>query len=232
MKKLVLLILGMALACPAIADDSQFAMQSRYEKAVIRLDKAGIVLDEYMADFKSAIPDELLKKAQCVFVVPSVVKVGFIFGVRTGKGVVSCRTGEGWSNVSFTNITGGSLGLQAGVQVSDLVLVFTNRQAVDILVKGNLQLAGEMSVAIGPLGRDFQAGTEGFKSPVYSYSRAKGLYAGISLAGAVLAPSKKDNREMYGEGITARELLLTYDANPPAPVAEFLGKLEAYSPSY
>lgn len=225
------IFLSAFLAVFAFAPAMTYAdAQPRLQTLELRALKAAQVLDEYMAEDHSAIPDRLMAEAECIYVVPSVVRIGFLIGIRTGQGLLSCRVNGAWSNPVFYNITGGSIGLQAGVDLTDLVLVFTNRTALELLARGTLVLGGDLSVSVGPVGRQTEFGTDGLVSAVYSYSRSKGLFAGISFSGSGMGASKRDNAAVYGSGVTAYKLLTTYHVCPPALVGGFLDRLNTYAP--
>ena len=154
---------------------------------------------------------------------PDVVKAGLVFGGRHGRGLVSVRTADGtWSNPSFIRITGGSVGWQVGVQSADVVLVFRTEQGVANLVNGKFTLGADASVAAGPVGRQAQAGTdEELKAEIFTYSRARGLFAGVAIDGSVLSIDHGANRDVYGAAITPR-MLFENRLNAPAP-AEIVG---------
>ena len=200
------------------------------QRLVDRAADSSRILDDYMIGSKS-IPTSLLAHAQCVVVIPSLVKAGFIWGGKTGAGLASCRTAQGWSNPSFTNIHGGSFGLQAGVSVTELVLVFTSTKAVHQLSVGDLTLGGDASIVIGPMGRDAQAGTDyELQTEIYTYSRSKGLFAGIAFDGSIVTPNNHNNRKMYGPGFAATSLLTTKTSDGPAALVEFSNRLDRYAP--
>jgi lipid-binding SYLF domain-containing protein len=226
MKKLFLTVMMVAFA--------PFALQAnatpRLERLELRAEKAAQVLDAYMSNNLTAIPDRLMAEAECIYVVPDVVRVGFVFGVRTGQGLLSCRANGAWSNPVFYNVTGGSFGLQAGVDLSDVVLVFTNRAALDLLARGTLVLGGDLSNRVGPVGRQTEFGTDGLVSAVYSYSRSKGLYAGLSFQGSGMGASKRDNAAVYGAGVTPLRLLTSQPYGAHMMLNGFLNRLNHYAP--
>ena len=160
-------------------------------------------------------------------VIPGVIKVGLGFGGRHGKGLLSCRTGGGWSPPSFVSLTGGSFGLQIGAQSTDFVLVFTRRNAAERLMDNSLTLGGDASVSAGPVGRTAEAATDSrLEEEIYAYSRSKGLFAGVSLEGATLRIDRDANREAYGRGVTAADLLLAHEHSVTPALARFLGGLQ------
>jgi len=201
------------------------------EKEIQRADNAVRVLSEILAIPEESIPERLLREAEAIAVMPDVVKAGLIFGGRGGKGLMAVRGSDGtWSNPTFITLGGGSFGFQAGVQSADVVLVFRNRRGVDNIVNGKFTLGADASVAAGPVGRSAQASTDGqLKAEIYSYSRARGLFAGIALDGAVIAIDNRANRRVYGRDVTAR-MILENRVRPQAnAVVGFRDKLEEAS---
>ena len=197
-----------------------------------RLAEAATVLKEIHAAPDKDIPQELWEKAHCVAVIPSVKKAAFIVGGEYGKGVLSCRTGAEWSAPSFLVLQKGSVGFQIGGESVDLVLLFMTDQSVNRLFDNKIALGAETSIAAGPVGRDARAMTDGqLKAQILSYSRAQGLFAGIDLTGGVLKADTTENREFYGRGYTAREILKDHKVNPPAAAAEFLSALRSTMPN-
>ena len=189
-----------------------------------KLRDATAVYHELISSADRAVPQELLEGCKCVAVIPSVVKAAVGFGVRHGKGVMSCRTANGWSAPSFVNLNGGSAGFQIGVQSTDLVLFLMNERGAHSLVSGTkITLGGNASVAAGPFGRSGEAATNlELKAEIYSYARSKGLVAGLSLEGAKLAPANDDNHKFYGAGVNAKDLLFGKGpASLPADAAAF-----------
>ena len=201
------------------------------EREIQRADNAVRVLSEILAIPEESIPERLLREAEAIAVMPDVVKAGLVFGGRGGKGLMAVRGSDGtWSNPTFITLGGGSFGFQAGVQSADVVLVFRNRRGVDNIVNGKFTLGADASVAAGPVGRSAQASTDGqLKAEIYSYSRARGLFAGIALDGAVIAIDNRANRRVYGRDVTAR-MILENRARPQVDaVVAFRDKLEEAS---
>jgi lipid-binding SYLF domain-containing protein/peptidoglycan hydrolase-like protein with peptidoglycan-binding domain len=175
-----------------------------------RISKAAAVLHDLTASSDNRIPNELLDRAEAIVVIPHMVKGAFGVGGRYGKGVVSERTDSGrWSPPAFMDIGGGSYGFQIGATATDLVLVFTNRKALDMLENGkDLKLGVDAGIVAGPIGRSAEAGTNAkLESPVYAYSRSKGLFAGVALDGAVLYMDNDMNRKVYGDSVEAKQIL-------------------------
>lgn len=195
-----------------------------------RAKNAADVLDEIMRSPDSAIPRRMLDDAYAVAVIPNVVKAGLVVGGRHGRGLISVRSPDGtWSNPSFIKLTGGSVGFQAGVQSTDVVLVFRSARGVDSIVHGKFTLGADAAVAAGPVGRTAQASTDGqLKAEIYSYSRSRGLFAGVALDGAVLSIDNKANAASYGGNTTPRAVFEGRVDSVPAPVVDFRDKLEEY----
>jgi len=191
------------------------------------------VLDKIMRIPEQSVPQSMLDDAYAIAVIPDVVKAGFVVGGRFGRGLVSVRTANGtWSNPSFITIAGGSFGFQAGVQSTDVVLVFSTARGVDSIVHGKFTLGANASVAAGPVGRTAEASTdEHLKAEIYSYSRARGLFAGVALDGASLAIDDRSNEAIYGRDTTPRAIFEGRVNPPPVPVVDFRDRLEEYSAS-
>jgi lipid-binding SYLF domain-containing protein len=190
---------------------------SALEGATDRLENATNVLQEIMAMPDKGIPEEVLEHAKCVAVIPHMVKGGFIFGAKEGKGVATCRTADGWSAPAFITISGGSWGLQIGVEAVDVVLIIQNDKGMQRLLSSNFQLGADASAAAGPVGRHAEAGTDWkMDTEILTYSRAKGAFAGLTLEGASLRQDNDSRRAIYGGNVTTRALLL---GKVPAPAA-------------
>jgi lipid-binding SYLF domain-containing protein len=194
--------------------------------------KAADVLKEVMQIPDNGVPDELMEHAVAVAVIPHVVKGAFGLGGRYGRGLVSHRGTDGrWSAPSFISIGGGSFGLQLGVEATDLVLVFTNHEGFKGLLDGKVKLGADATVAAGPVGRKAEVGTDILlKSAVFSYSRSKGLFAGISLDGAAITIDDSANHKVYAKPVDGRDILLRNDVRMNNVVAPFVHALEMYSP--
>lgn len=197
MKKLIGLVVVLLLAGVALADTPQDRMQ-----------KAGQVLQQIMATPDKGIPNEVFDKAKCVAVVPHMLKGGFVFGAKHGKGVAICRTASGWSAPEFFTIGGGSWGAQIGVEGVDLVMMIMNQEGMDQLLKNRFQVGGSASASAGPVGRHASAGVDWkMNTPILTYSRSKGVFAGVDLEGAVIEPDEDAMREVYGHMVPANDVL-------------------------
>src|ERR1700730_11776759 len=211
MKKLILLALLASLCNLAFAADDQ----AKPSKASDRVQAAGDVLNEIESAPDSGIPQEILGKAECVAVVPSMLKGGFIVGGKYGRGLASCRTPKGWSAPAFFTITGGSVGFQIGGQAVDLVMLIMNNDGMQHLLSSQVALGADASVAAGPVGRHAEGNTDWkMRAQVLTYSRTRGVFAGVSLNGAVLKQDKDSTREFYGHMVTFKAAL-TGEIDPP-----------------
>jgi lipid-binding SYLF domain-containing protein len=187
------------------------------DKLVKRIEAAHEVLHELMSTPDRGIPDNIAAKATCVAVIPSFKKGAFIVGAQYGQGVLSCRTGHGWSAPVFIQMTGGSFGLQAGGQETDLVLVAMNHNGFQRLLKDKVKLGGDLAVAAGPVGRNSQASTtELANAALLSYSRSKGVFAGVDLTGDVVNQNQDDTRTYYGKKLPYETILTGRVAVPPS----------------
>ena len=200
-------------------------------KLADKANNAAVVLQEVTNMKDHEIPVSLLNKATCVATFPQVVRAGFIFGARYGKGLVSCRMGDGWSNPSFVELAGGSWGLQAGIEAVDLVLVFVRPNAVEKFYQTNFTLGVNATIAIGPVGRDAQAGTDyQLNSEIYSYSRTRGLYAGLTLDGTILSVDHSANATIYGAEMKASSILTAKTYLTPETVWPYVNTLSNIVP--
>jgi lipid-binding SYLF domain-containing protein len=201
------------------------------EKEDRRAQDAARVLSEIMAVPDKRVPNHLIEKAEAIAVIPDVVKAGLVVGGRHGKGLIAVRSPDGtWSNPSFISLTGGSFGFQAGVQSTDVVLVFRSKRGVDQIVNGKFTLGADAAVAAGPVGRNAQASTDAqLKAEIYSYSRSRGLFAGVALDGSVLSIDHDSNQATYGRNMTPRRIFEGGVGAVPNAVVDFRDRLEEYT---
>ncbi|MFY9560538.1 MAG: lipid-binding SYLF domain-containing protein [Terriglobales bacterium] len=193
---------------------------SAREDSVARLQSSVDVLHAVMAAPDKGIPEEVLSNAKCILVVPDLIKGGFIFGGKHGRGVASCRTAEGWSAPAFVSVGGGSWGLQIGVEGVDLVMLVMNDQGFQHLLSSKFQLTGEGSVAAGPVGRHASAGTDWkMNTQVLTYSRSRGVFAGLTLEGAVVEQDNDSTRAIYGKNMKFRNILSGKASTPKSAEA-------------
>ena len=198
-------------------------------KASGRIQAAGTVLDEIQAAPDERIPEEVLGSADCVAVVPSLLNGGFVFGGRYGRGVASCRTPKGWSAPAFFTIGGGSFGLQIGGQATDLIMLIMNKGGMDNLLSSQFKLGADASAAAGPVGRHASADTDWkMRAEVLTYSRSRGLFAGLELSGAVVKQDKNSTREFYGRMVPFKTSLKG-DIEPPNTAYPFLSTLAKWA---
>ncbi len=225
MKKLMLLALVLSFCAFAVAADDQ----PKESKASDRAQAAADVLNEIQSAPDSGIPQEILSRAECVAVVPSMLKGGFIVGAKYGRGLASCRTPKGWSAPAFFMVTGGSFGFQIGGQAVDLVMLIMNNDGMQHLLSSKFELGADASVAAGPVGRHAEGNTDWkMRAQVLTYSRARGVFAGATLNGAVLKQDKDSTREFYGHMVTSKAAL-TGAVEPPAGANPFLTTLAKWA---
>jgi lipid-binding SYLF domain-containing protein len=191
-----------------------FAGSAR-EDTVDRMQRSVAVLHAIMSTPDKGIPEEVLSNAKCIVVVPDLIKGGFIFGGKHGRGVASCRTADGWSAPAFVAVGGGSWGLQIGVEDVDLVMLVMSDQGFQHLLSSKFELTGEGSVAAGPVGRHASAGTDWkMNTEMLTYSRSKGVFAGLTLEGAVVEQDNDSTRAIYGKHMLFRNILSGKAATP------------------
>jgi len=190
---------------------------SNRESTEDRLDHAGAVLHEIMAAPDRGIPEEVLEHAKCVAVVPHMLKGGFVFGAENGRGVATCRTDSGWSAPAFFTITGGTWGLQIGLEGIDLVLIIQNDRGMQQLLSSKFELGADASASAGPVGRHASADTDWkLDTEILTYSRARGAFAGLTLTGADIRRDDDSTEAIYGHDISTRRILRGDIAVPPA----------------
>jgi lipid-binding SYLF domain-containing protein len=224
MKKFIML-----LALVSLSSMGWSADKSDKQQAADRLEQSGQVLHEIMAAPDKGIPDEVFSGAKCVAVVPGLVKAGFVFGGQHGRGVATCRTSAGWSAPEFFTVSGGSWGAQIGVEGVDLVMMIMNDKGMQHLMSNKFQIGGEASAAAGPVGRHASAGTDWkADTEMLSYSRTKGLFAGISLDGTWVNQDKDATKAVYGPETTS-QVILSGKVPPPAIAQPFLATVHNYS---
>src|SRR3954447_9222414 len=211
MKKVMLMLLMSAVG---MVGTFAWAGSARQD-SVARLDSSVEVLHAIMATPDKGIPEEVLSNAKCILVVPNLIKGGFIFGGKHGRGVATCRTAEGWSAPAFVSIGGGSAGFQIGLEGVDLVMLVMNDQGFQHLLSSNFELTGEGSVAAGPVRSHASAGTDWkMNTEMLTYSRSKGVFAGLTLEGAVIEQDDDSTRAIYGKQMTFRNILSGKAATP------------------
>lgn len=225
MKRLVLLTMVVCLWALTCAGQDE----AKPSKAVDRVQAAADVLNQIQSAPDSGIPQDILSKSECVAVVPSMLKGGFVVGGKYGRGLASCRTPKGWSTPAFFTIAGGSFGFQIGGQAVDLVMLIMNNDGMQHLLSSKVALGADASVAAGPVGRLAEGNTDWkMRAQVLTYSRARGVFAGVSLNGAVLEQDKNSTREFYGHMMTFKAAL-TGDVEPPAAAYPFLSTLAKWA---
>jgi len=226
MKTLYLLALMAALAIPAHA-------QSKEQD---RVENAGSVIKEIM-DIPDDIPQNVIDKADCVVVLPSVLKAAFIVGASYGRGVMTCRSGDNmrgpWGAPTMMALEGGSFGLQLGGQATDFVLLLMSERSASSILSSKVKLGGDASAAAGPVGRNASAETDvTFRAEILTYSRARGLFAGISLTGSTLRPDNNANESLYGKKLDAKDIVMKGVVPPPPSAQLLLQTLNQHSPKH
>ena len=226
-----LLSIGMLLA---LTGAPMLAARPDNDKETDRVENAGMVMEEIM-NIPDDIPQDLLDKAECVIVFPSVLKAAFIVGGSYGRGVMTCRSGEHftgpWSAPSMMALEAGSVGFQLGGQATDFVLLVMNPRGATSLLDSKVKLGADMAAAAGPKGRDASANTDAtLRAEILSYSRSRGLFAGVSLEGASLRPDNDANEKLYGKHMTATEIIRRGAAPVPPSGRKLVSLLEKKSP--
>jgi lipid-binding SYLF domain-containing protein len=230
MKLRLIIYLTSILCLTLVAGAVALAQGKNLKEGAEQAQKAATVLEEIMSVPDKAIPNKILDGAECVAVFPQVIKGGFIIGARGGRGVASCRTSRGWSEPAYFEMKGGSFGLQIGAQATDFILLFMNPKAMESLLKSKFTIGGDVSVAAGPVGRAATAETDALmNAQILSYSRSKGVFAGLELKGTAISPEKGTIEDVYGKGVTAEDVVKTGKAKAPAEVKIFPNTLAKFS---
>jgi lipid-binding SYLF domain-containing protein len=207
MKKPMSLLSLLMMTAMAMFGTFAFAGSAR-EDSVDRMDRSVLVLRAIMSTPDKGIPEEVLNGAKCIVVVPDLIKGGFVFGGKHGRGVATCRTADGWSAPAFISVGGGSWGLQIGIEDVDLVMLVMNDRGLQHLLSSKFELTGEGSVAAGPVGRHASAGTDWkMNTEMLTYSRSKGVFAGLTLEGAVVEQDNDSTEAIYGKHMRFRSIL-------------------------
>jgi SH3 domain-containing YSC84-like protein 1 len=219
---------AIVIAAMLAAPTNGFASLS--SKEVDRIHDAAAVLREMHGMPDTDIPQSLWDKSKCVIVIPSLKKAAFVVGGEYGAGLMSCRHGDTWSAPVFMQLGKGSWGLQIGAQSIDLVLLVMNDRGAEKLLRDKVSLGAEASVAAGPVGRNAAAATDAqMRAEILSYSRTQGVFAGIDLSGGVLKPDNDDNRDLYGENVSARQVVMDGTMKAPRETRPFLSALHRES---
>jgi lipid-binding SYLF domain-containing protein len=223
-KSIVVFCLGLVATAPLFAAN----------KEQKRLENSGVVMQEIM-NVPDNIPQKVIDKAECVIVFPSVLKAAFVVGASYGRGAMVCRTGKNftgpWGAPAMYALEGGSVGFQIGGQATDLVLLIMNDRGASSILSSKVKLGADASIAAGPIGRDASADTDAYlRSEVLSYSRSRGLFAGVSLEGSTLRPDDDATADVYGRKLTARQIVLGGEIKVPASGRHLVAVLERHSP--
>jgi len=231
MRNLLVVLVLVSFLTPLVSADEDAKSSEINSKASARVEAAGTVLNEIQAAPDQRIPEEVLGSAECVAVVPSLLNGGFVVGARYGRGVASCRTEKGWSAPAFFMIGGGSFGLQIGGQATDVVMLIMNKGGMEHLLSSRFKLGGDASAAAGPVGRHAAADTDWkMRAQVLTYSRSRGLFAGLELNGAVIKQDKDSTRDFYGRMVPFKTSL-TGEVEAPKGSYPFLSTLAKWAQS-
>jgi lipid-binding SYLF domain-containing protein len=200
------------------------------ENEAKRVRDGATVFGEIMSAEDKAIPNAIVGKAAGIAIFPDTVKAGFIVGGTRGRGVLSARGANGWSSPAFLTLTGGSFGLQIGGQAADIILVINNQRGLENLVSNQFKIGADASVAAGPVGRDAQAATDiQLRAQILSYSRARGLFAGITINGSTIRQDLDANQRFYGKRLTTKQVVFDGQAGSPDPVGIWRAALDRYA---
>jgi len=226
MKKLLSSLLALSFLCPVLSADDK--------KESSRLENCGTVIQEIM-DIPDDIPQDLIDKAVCIIVYPSVVKAAFVFGASYGRGAMTCRSGEHfngpWSAPTMMALEGGSFGLQIGGQATDFVLLVMNGRGANSILSSKVKLGADASAAAGPKGRNAEASTDvTLRAEILSYSRARGLFAGISLAGSTVRPDNNANTALYRKDVVPQDIVFKGVVPVPSSAQKMVSYLNKKSP--
>ena len=226
MKKVLPYLLAASFVCPPLLADDR--------KETGRLENCGVVIQEIM-DIPDDIPQDLIDKAECIIVYPSVVKAAFVFGASYGRGAMTCRSGEHfngpWSAPTMMALEGGSFGLQIGGQATDFVLLIMNGRGANAVLSSKVKLGADASAAAGPKGRNAEASTDvTLRAEILSYSRARGLFAGISLAGSTVRPDGGANENLYKKKVAPQDVVFKGAVPVPPSAQKFISYLNKKTP--
>jgi len=234
MKNRIAVLMGAILTLQPIGPGIAWAANS--DKDEDRLKECGTVLKDIL-DIPDDVPQDLLDKADCVVVYPSVLKASFVIGGSYGRGAMTCRKGQSftgsWGPPTMMALEGGSFGFQIGGQATDFVLLVMNEGGASGILSGKVKLGGDASVAAGPVGRDASAETDvTLRSEILSYSRSRGLFAGISLEGSTIRPDNKANEQIYGKKLRAKQIVLTDEVSVPGAAKQLVSTLDGKTPRH
>jgi lipid-binding SYLF domain-containing protein len=195
-----------------------------------RVREAVTVFNEIMAAEDSAVPRQILGNAQGIAIFPSTIKAGFVVGGMRGRGILSARGDSGWSSPAFLTLTGGSFGLQIGGQAADIILVIQNRRGLENLVSNQFKVGADAAVAAGPVGREAQAATDiQMRAQILSYSRSRGLFAGVTINGSTVRQDQDANQRFYGQRLDSKQIVFGGLAGMPEPVGEWRAVLDKFA---
>jgi lipid-binding SYLF domain-containing protein len=195
-----------------------------------RIRESVTVFSEIMSAEDNAIPKSILTRAQGIAIFPGTIKAGFVVGGQRGRGILSAHSDKGWSSPAFLTLTGGSIGLQIGGQAADVILVINNQRGLENLVSNQFKVGADASVAAGPVGREAQAATDiQLRAQILSYSRARGLFAGVTINGSTIRQDRDANQRFYGKRLESKDIVFGGLTGAPAPVADWIAALDKYT---
>jgi len=229
---MLVLALGAAvIAAPVVrAQGKQAASEKKEDGEAKRVADATALFSEIMGAPDKSIPRAILGKAEGIAIFPNTIKAGLVVGGMRGRGIIMARNGGNWSAPAFLTLTGGSFGLQIGGQAADIILVINSKKGLDSIVGNQFKIGADASAAAGPVGRDAQASTDiQLRAEILSYSRARGLFAGVTVNGSTLRQDADANGRFYGTKLTTKELLFDGKGGSPAPVGALRGALNQYA---
>ena len=219
-RMIAMLVLTSVVAAPVYAQQEE----------IDRVAEAAKVLDEILAAKDTGIPQSILDRAAAIVVIPSTIKGAFVVGGQRGKGIISGKSASGWSAPAFITLTGGSVGFQIGGQATDIVLVVMNERGLTNLMQNSFKIGGEGSVAAGPVGREASASTDyKMQAQILSYSRSRGLFAGVSLAGSTIRGDRDANERIYGVGYNTRQIVVDRMGGTPSTIGAWLQAVKKIS---
>ena len=219
-----------AVAVALLVGTGPLARARQLSDEAKRVQESAIVFGEIMGAEDQAIPRAIMGKAAGIAIFPSTIKAGFIFGGMRGRGIISARNEGGWSAPAFLTLTGGSFGLQIGGEAADLVLVINDRRGLETLVSNQFKLGADAAVAAGPVGRDAQASTDlQLRAQILSYSRSRGLFAGVTVSGSTVRQDRDANQRFYGKPLDTKQIIFGPAPGSPAPVPVWIEALQKYA---
>ena len=223
-------LIAAAMAAAVVIGSAPVSQARQESNEARRVREASTIFGDIMAAEDKSVPQAILGKAEGIAIFPGTLRAGFIFGGVRGRGIISARTEGRWSSPAFLTLTGGSFGLQIGGQAADIILVVSNRRGLENLVANQFKLGADAAVAAGPVGRDAQAATDvQLRAQILSYSRARGLFAGVTINGSTVRQDRDANERFYGKRLETNQIVFGPSPGTPEPVTLWLQTLDKYS---